>query len=66
MTTTENLLKYYARGFKDESTGTSSVVSDSELENKAYQIGANHASNGRKCDLSGEDLLLKIKEGKNE
>ena len=55
MTTDENLLKWYMKGFNDELWGTSTVESDSPLEMKAYRLGADHALMGD--EISSIDKL---------
>lgn len=66
MVTDKSLLEWYKRGFKDELTGSSSLCSEHELENKAYGIGAKHSSgkwdNTKIIDyLSDEEILVLIK-----
>lgn len=36
------LLEYYKMGWKDEAKGTTSTVSDSDVLNRAYKLGATH------------------------
>ena len=65
MISDQNLLDWYMKGFKDELNGSSSVISDHELENKAYRLGALHALVGddvRSVDyLPKEEILKEIK-----
>ena len=37
------ILRWYMRGFNDELKGTSTIVSDDKILNKAYSIGAEDA-----------------------
>ena len=66
MITDKSLLEWYMKGFNDELGGTSSTVSDNEIENRAYGLGALHAIVGddvRSFDnLSDEETLKLIKE----
>jgi len=57
MISDKSLLDWYMKGFNDELRGSSSVVSDYELENKAYRLGALHAIFGD--DMASLDLLSK-------
>ncbi len=65
MTTDENLLKWYMKGFHDELYGSSTVESEFALEMKAYSLGAIHALVGDDvpiCDeLTNEEILKLIK-----
>lgn len=65
MVTDKSLLEWYMKGFNDELKGTSSTVSDHEIENRAYGLGALHAVVGddvRSVDyLSDEEILKLIK-----
>jgi hypothetical protein len=57
MISDKSLLDWYMKGFNDELRGSSSIVSDSELENKAYRLGALHAIFGD--DMKSIDQLTK-------
>jgi len=48
------ILSWYMKGFKDELSGSSSIVSDDDILNKAYSIGADDAIIGD--DVSSSDL----------
>lgn len=60
----EKLLKWYYKGFHDELWGVSNIFPDSELEKRAYSIGAIHAVVGDDCTaidyLSEEEILNEI------
>ena len=60
-----SLIKCYHKGFSDELDGSSSIVSDDDVENNAYKLGALHAIVGddvRSVDyLSDEEILKLIK-----
>ena len=63
MVTDKSLLKWYMKGFNDELHGTSSIVSDNELENEAYSLGASHAIIGddvRSVDYLSNEKILKL------
>lgn len=58
------LLKYYKIGWKDEENGTTSVVLDSRVLNKAYKLGATHCGDDMSSHfdtLSDEEILKMIK-----
>lgn len=62
------LIYWWKRGWTDERYGSSSVESDDELDNKAYQLGAKQAvvdmtSDMRKAlaEHSDEDILKSIR-----
>jgi hypothetical protein len=59
------ILSWYMKGFNDELSGTSSIVSDDEILNKAYSSGASDAIIGDDVMSndyrSGEDILKQIK-----
>jgi len=65
MITDKSLLESYMRGFADELKGTSNIISENEIENNAYQLGATDAIIGD--DLStwdnqtDEEILTRIK-----
>ena len=56
-----NLLEWYIKGFKDEKSGTSSTISEDNLENLSYDLGAFHALRGDDVKnigyLSDEEIL---------
>lgn len=60
----KNLLHYYMLGFNDELNGTSTIMLDDELENKAYNLGSLHALVGDDCksidSLTNEEILKTI------
>lgn len=58
------LLKYYKIGWKDEANGTTSVILDSSVLNKAYKLGATHCGDDMSSyfdTLSDEEILKMIK-----
>ena len=59
-----NLLEWYMKGFHDELWGTSTIISEDQKENVAYNLGSSHAMIGddvRSVDyLSNEEILLMI------
>ena len=59
------IMSWYMKGFNDELNGTSSIVSDNEFLNKAYNLGAQHAIIGddvRSVDYLTEiEILIQIK-----
>lgn len=61
----DNLLKWYQKGFYDELHGTSSLISNYDIENKAYRIGALHATVGDDVrlfdDLEDYEILKQIR-----
>lgn len=66
MITDKELLEWYYKGFSDELYGNASVVSDTEIKNRAYNIGANHAILGDEVtsfDSLSKEQILKIIKG---
>lgn len=61
--TDKSLLEWYMKGFNDELNGSSSTVSDNEIENRAYGLGALDAIAGDdmpSLDYRSDEELLKI------
>ena len=65
MVTDKNLLEWYMKGFNDELKGTTTIMSENEIENKAYQIGAIDTIIGDDISLwddqSDEEIIKRIK-----
>lgn len=59
------LLKWYHVGFEDELNGTSSIISDIDIEKNAYALGACHAYLGDDVsnvdNLSDEEIVKMIR-----
>ena len=55
MSTDDEILEWYLKGFKDELYGTTSDVSDKFIERQAYKVGVAHALYGD--DVSSFDKM---------
>ena len=63
----ENLIKAYKQGWYDEKTGSTSTISDNDLENQAYSLGATDCINignfkHKNPNISDEEITNRIKE----